>query len=340
MADYKPIDYSEYPQLFHAFGSYKTVVQNRSVNTVSDYLSDLRLFFRYIRMSRENLPLSSFSEIAIDCVDLAYAASIKKSEIYAFLNFMSEHHANHASARARKLSAIKAFYKYLTTATGQLEENPARDIEGPKIKQALPKYLSLSESVQLLDTVRADTQSKTQLRDYTMLTLFLHCGMRLSELVGISLQDIDPEIHTLRVLGKGSKERLLYLNDTCRETLAQYLQYRKAQQAHTKDRRALFLSTRGQRISPKTVQWVVYKYLDASGLGNRRLSVHKLRHTAATLLYQSGKVDVRVLKEILGHEQLNTTQIYTHVSDQQLAQAMQANPLADQTTALARSEKP
>ena len=192
MADYKPIDYSEYPQLFHAFGSYKTVVQNRSVNTVSDYLSDLRLFFRYIRMSRENLPLSSFSEIAIDCVDLAYAASIKKSEIYAFLNFMSEHHANHASARARKLSAIKAFYKYLTTATGQLEENPARDIEGPKIKQALPKYLSLSESVQLLDTVRADTQSKTQLRDYTMLTLFLHCGMRLSELVGISLQDIDP----------------------------------------------------------------------------------------------------------------------------------------------------
>lgn len=328
MADYKPIDYAEYPTLFHSFGSYKTVVQNRSVNTVSDYLSDLRLFFRYLRMSRENLPAEQFSKIDISCVDLAYAGSVKKSEIYEFLNFMTEHGKNHASARARKLSAIKAFYKYLTVATGQLSENPARDIEGPKIRQALPKFLSYEESLTLLQTVQNDTESKTRLRDYTMLTLFLNCGMRLSELVGISLSDIDPALRSMRVVGKGNKERILYLNDACRQSLGVYLQQRRGMQSAKEDRKALFLSSRGQRISPKTVQWVVYKYLDAAGFSNRKLSVHKLRHTAATLMYQSGQVDVRVLKEILGHEQLNTTQIYTHVSSEQLQRAMQANPLA------------
>lgn len=329
MADYKPIDYTEYPALFHSFGSYKTVVQNRSVNTVSDYLSDLRLFFRYLRMSRENLPAEQFSKIDISCVDLAYAGSVKKSEIYEFLNFMTEHGKNHAGARARKLSAIKAFYKYLTVATGQLSENPARDIEGPKIKQALPKFLSYEESLTLLQTVQNDTESKTRLRDYTMITLFLNCGMRLSELVGISLSDIDPALQTIRVVGKGSKERILYLNDACRQSLTLYLQQRRGMQSTKEDRKALFLSSRGQHISPKTVQWVVYKYLNAAGFSNRKLSVHKLRHTAATLMYQSGQVDVRVLKEILGHEQLNTTQIYTHVSSEQLQRAMQANPLAD-----------
>lgn len=329
MADYKPIDYTEYPALFHSFGSYKTVVQNRSVNTVSDYLSDLRLFFRYLRMSRENLPAEQFSKIDISCVDLAYASSVKKSEIYEFLNFMTEHGKNHAGARARKLSAIKAFYKYLTVATGQLSENPARDIEGPKIKQALPKFLSYEESLTLLQTVQNDTESKTRRRDYTMITLFLNCGMRLSELVGISLSDIDPALQTIRVVGKGSKERILYLNDACRQSLTLYLQQRRGMQSTKEDRKALFLSSRGQRISPKTVQWVVYKYLNAAGFSNRKLSVHKLRHTAATLMYQSGQVDVRVLKEILGHEQLNTTQIYTHVSSEQLQRAMQANPLAD-----------
>lgn len=329
MADYKPIDYTEYPALFHSFGSYKTVVQNRSVNTVSDYLSDLRLFFRYLRMSRENLPAEQFSKIDISCVDLAYASSVKKSEIYEFLNFMTEHGKNHAGARARKLSAIKAFYKYLTVATGQLSENPARDIEGPKIKQALPKFLSYEESLTLLQTVQNDTESKTRQRDYTMITLFLNCGMRLSELVGISLSDIDPALQTIRVVGKGNKERILYLNDACRQSLTLYLQQRRGMQSTKEDRKALFLSSRGQRISPKTVQWVVYKYLNAAGFSNRKLSVHKLRHTAATLMYQSGQVDVRVLKEILGHEQLNTTQIYTHVSSEQLQRAMQANPLAD-----------
>mgnify|MGYP004511424933 FL=1 len=329
MADYKPIDYAEYPALFHSFGSYKTVVQNRSVNTVSDYLSDLRLFFRYLRMSRENLPAEQFSKIDISCVDLAYAGSVKKSEIYEFLNFMTEHGKNHAGARARKLSAIKAFYKYLTVATGQLSENPARDIEGPKIKQALPKFLSYEESLSLLQTVQNDTKSKTCLRDYTMITLFLNCGMRLSELVGISLSDIDPALRSMRVVGKGNKERILYLNDACRQSLTLYLQQRQSLQSSKENRKALFLSSRGQRISPKTVQWVVYKYLDAAGFSNRKLSVHKLRHTAATLMYQSGQVDVRVLKEILGHEQLNTTQIYTHVSNEQLQRAMQANPLAD-----------
>ena len=235
-------------------------------------------------------------------------------------------------AKARKLSSIKVFYKYLVNKRNLLEENPAINIETPKRQKTLPKFLSLEECRILLDTVKNDAASDTRLRDYCIITLFLNCGMRVSELVGISLPDIDRELRSLRVVGKGSKERIVYLNDACRAALADYLQeVRLAGGMADLPDKALFLSNRDKRISVKTVQYMVYKYLDLAGLGAKHYSVHKLRHTAATLMYQSGEVDIRVLKDILGHEQLNTTQIYTHVSDKNMQNAMNANPLSSLT---------
>ena len=209
------------------------------------------------------------------------------------------------------------------------DENPAINIEAPKQKKSLPKFLSLEESLLLLETVKKDKDSKFVVRDYAIVTLFLNCGMRLSELVGININDLDRQLRSLRVVGKGNKERIIYLNDACRDALIPYLEERAELARSTKvNTNALFLSRFEKRISQKTVQWMVYKYLDLAGLEAKRYSVHKLRHTAATLMYQSGNVDVRVLKDILGHEQLNTTQIYTHVSNESMEKAMSQNPLS------------
>ena len=320
----------ELPDVLKSFKSYKITIQNRSLKTVDEYLNDLDLFFRYIIASRNNVRLDSeeFDEIPIVDVDLDYVSSITTDEIYEFFNYTVEYRHNKAKSRARKLSAIKSFFKYLTNRK-MIKENPAVNIESPSINnRSLPKYLSIDESVSLLNAIQNDTESKTKDRDYAIITLFLNCGMRLSELVGISLNDIDRDLRSLRVIGKGSKERVVYLNDACKEALTRYLKVRATDnQIQIKDKNALFLSSRHQRISNKTVQYVVYKYLKLAGLEYKHFSTHKLRHTAATLMYQTGKVDVRVLKDILGHEQLNTTQIYTHVSDESMEKAMSNNPL-------------
>ena len=330
MADYHPIDITVYPQIFQQFATYKTVIQGRSPATVEDYLSDLSLFFRvykYLRSARA-VPLEN---ISLGDIDVPFLEQVTRSEVFAVFNYLVNERGNKVCARARKLSALKSFYKYLTVTEKLFENNPVRDIESPKQSQKLPKYLTLEECVLLLRTIAEDADSPTRDRDYAMVTLFLNCGMRLSELVGISTTDIDRDMKSLRVLGKGSKERVIYLNDACRAALNAYLPTRAAMadRIRPEDKQALFLSTRrNQRISQKTVQYIVYKYLELAGLGHKKLSTHKLRHTAATLMYQSGSVDIRVLKDILGHEQLNTTQIYTHVSDESMQRAVDANPLA------------
>ena len=330
MADYHPIDLSVYPPIFQNFANYKTVIQGRSPATIEDYLSDLKLFFRvykHLKTDRDK-PLE---EISIDDIDIPFLAGVTRTEVYAVFNYLVSERGNKVCARARKLSALKSFYKYLTVTENLLRENPVRDIDAPKQAQRLPKHLTLEECVLLLRTIAGDEGSPTRARDFAMVTLFLNCGMRLSELVGISTTDIDRNMQSLRVIGKGNKERIIYLNDACRDALNAYLPVRAAMAEHLRaeDKTALFLSTRrNQRISQKTVQYVVYKYLDMAGLGHKKFSAHKLRHTAATLMYQSGDVDIRVLKDILGHEQLNTTQIYTHISDESMQRAMQANPLA------------
>lgn len=322
---------SEYSPIIREFAGYKASIQGCSQKTVNEYLLDLRTFCRYILASRNDIKTDSedFAKIDITNCDTEFFRSIKTEDIYNFLIYAGYERQNLASAKARKLSSIKAIFKYLTVKSKVLDKNPAIDIETPKNKKLLPKYLTLEESLHLLDTVKSDSESKNVLRDYTIITLFLNCGMRVSELCGISLRDIDPELKSLRVIGKGSKERIIYLNEACREVLAEYIPFRvNSERYKTVKENALFLSSQDNRISVKTVQWMVYKYLDRAGYGSRHLSVHKLRHTAATLLYQTGEVDVRVLKEILGHEQLNTTQIYTHISNSSMQAAMEHNPLS------------
>lgn len=318
----------EYPPIFREFANYKLAIQNRSKLTVEEYLLDLDQFFRYYlcKTSKKKVTVEAFEAQTLEAVDLVLCAKITSYDIIEFVGWQASDRDNKPAARARKLSAIRSFYKFLTTTKHYLAENPARDVEGPRVKQALPKFLTLDESIALLDTVKADVQSKNVKRDYCIITLFLNCGMRLSELVGISLGDIDPELRSMRVIGKGSKERMIYLNDACKSAIAEWLSARA--KLEIKEKNALFVSSRGTRISKQMVQTVVYKYLDMAGLGNRKLSTHKLRHTAATLMYQEGGVDVRVLKDILGHAQLNTTQIYTHVSNEQMEEAMAKNPLA------------
>ena len=326
------IDLSSLPSLVREFASYKAVVQNASEKTISEYLLDLRIFFRFLlaKDKKINPQSEEFEKIDIKNIDLDYIKNISTEDIYEFLMYADSVRGNMAAAKSRKLSAIKGFFKYLHTKRMMIDDNPAINIESPKKKQALPKFLSIDESLLLLDAVKNDIESKSRVRDYAIITLFLNCGMRVSELVGIDINDVDRELRSLTVTGKSNKQRIVYLNSACRDALADYYSERIGQKYVAVNTPALFLSNRAQRISVKTVQWLVYKYLDMAGLQSKHYSVHKLRHTAATLMYQTGNVDVRVLKDILGHEQLNTTQIYTHVSNRSMQEAMENNPLSTQ----------
>ena len=321
---------ASFPPLIRDFARYKDVVQGCSSKTVNEYLLDLRTFCRWLTASRAGLPTEGeeFEAADLTGLDTAFFEGVGTGEIYDFLAYVKEGRDNENRTVARKLSAIKQFYKFCVSRQHLFENNPAGDIETPKLKKTLPKYLSVEESVSLLDAVSGDAESKTRERDYCILTLFLNCGIRLSELAGISLPDLDRELRSMRVIGKGSKERIVYLNDACRAAISAYLPVRMQTPAKQKGESALFLSGQGRRISVKTVQWMVKKYLGEAGLEYKNYSTHKLRHTAATLMYQSGEVDIRVLKDILGHEQLNTTQIYTHVSNEHMEEAMQNNPLS------------
>lgn len=322
---------NEFPQLIKNFENYKNIIQGCSEKTVTEYLFDLRTFCRFLVAERNGIDTSGeeFEKIDIRELGVDFFKSVTTSEIYDFLSYTGSERGNAPRARARKLSAIKQFYKYCTVKQMLFDSNPAINIETPKTSKPLPKFLSVDECMLLLTAVYDDQVSKTKDRDYAILTLFLNCGIRLSELTGISINDLDPQLRSMRVIGKGSKERIVYLNDACRSAIRAYIPQRISTPAKTKGESALFLSRQGKRISVKTVQWMVKKYLGEAGLKYKNYSTHKLRHTAATLMYQSGDVDIRVLKDILGHEQLNTTQIYTHVSSANMEEAMDKNPLAE-----------
>lgn len=321
------MQFEEYSPILREFAGYKSVIQGCSSKTVDEYMIDLRTFFRYIKTRGEAVSEEELESVGVDDITVEFISNITAIDIYEFLMYLEREKGNQWAARARKLSAIKGLFKYLTVKRSLLEENPAANIEAPKPKKNLPKHLSIDEASELLFETKDNNQNPNALRDYTVITLFLNCGMRLSELVGIDINRIDNDLRSLVVVGKGSKERIIYLNDTCKKVLSEYLTYRLSEKFAKVETKALFLSNRMQRISPKTVQWMVKKHLKESGLEAKNYSTHKLRHTAATLMYQTGNVDVRTLKEILGHEQLNTTQIYTHVANADIERAMQRNPL-------------
>ncbi|MBQ8690101.1 MAG: tyrosine-type recombinase/integrase [Clostridia bacterium] len=323
-------EYKTFPAFLRQYASYTVAIKGNSEKTVCEYLLDLRTFFRFYIMYKNGdfLPIDEFEKISISHLTESILKEINQQTIIEYLLYVKVERKNDTSARMRKLSAIKSFFKYAYARMHWIDSNPATDIESPKKGTALPRYLTLDEAIRLLEVVRSDISSRTRIRDFAIITLFLNTGMRLSELVGLNLDSFDPDLTKVTVLGKGNKERIVYLNDAAKKAVMDYLRVRLDPKYVSTGDKAFFLSKRQTRISNKTVQWMVGKYLELAGLGGRGLSVHKLRHTAATLMYQSGKVDIRVLKDILGHEQLNTTQIYTHVVDRNIEEAVGNNPLA------------
>ena len=327
----KSDEYKTFPLILRQYAEYTVVVKGNSEKTVCEYLLDLRTFFRFMITKWDDIELDNdeFEKLSIKRINEEDVKRVTQKNIIEYLMFAGFQRENSPTTRMRKLSALRSFFKYAHAKERIIEIDPTADVDAPKKASTLPKYLTVEESVQLLDAVRNDKESKTRVRDYAIITLFLNTGMRLSELVGLNLESLDPEVTTVKVFGKGSKERVIYLNKAARGALIDYLRLRLDPKHVRTSSNAVFLSGRENRISNKTVQWMVQKYLKMAGLGSKGLSVHKLRHTAATLMYQSGKVDIRVLKDILGHEQLNTTQIYTHVVDRNIEEAVENNPLAD-----------
>ena len=314
------MDYrTEASTLLRNFLSYHETIQAHSQKTVDEYFLDLRTFFRYLKMEKGLVPRTAeFDDIPIQDVDLDLVRSVTLTDVYGFMNYLSRDRGLGPAGRARKIAAIRSFYKYLTNKAKLLQDNPVQDLDSPRLKKTLPRYLSLEQSIQLLESVDGENKE----RDYCILTLFLNCGVRISELVGLNLSDVRGD--QLRVLGKGNKERIVFLNDACIRAVEDWLAVRPAVAAS--DKNALFITRRHTRMTTDAVHYMVKQRLKKAGLDASQYSSHKLRHTAATLMLQNG-VDVRTLQEVLGHEHLNTTQIYTHVDNEDLRIAARANPL-------------
>ena len=321
--------YQDCPQVLREFLSYHETIKGQSKRTVSEYYLDIRMFLRFVKLMRNALPVNTpLEDVPIKDVDLDFVRSISSTEVFDFLSFLANDRVPEGShddpgigsaARARKLSAIKSFYNYLSVSTKQIKENPVKDIEFPKIRRSLPKYLTLEESTALLKAVSGPNQK----RDFAILMLFLNCGIRRSELVGLNLTDVYDD--RIRVVGKGNKERIVYMGSSCRKAIDEYLVERN--KIVLSDNRALFGSRDKNRISVTAVHRLVKKHLLEAGMDSTQFSAHKLRHTAATLMLSNG-VDLKTLQEVLGHENLNTTQIYTHVESTELKIAAEANPLS------------
>ena len=316
----------EASDLIKDFLFYLQTVKGRSPSTVDEYFNDLRTFFRFIKVQKHIVPPDTpYQDIKVDDVDLALVSSVTLTDGYEFMNYLMRVRRNNKAARARKTTSVKSFYSYLTNKKHLLAVDPLKDLERPNAreKNPLPKYLTLEQSIELLNAV----DGKYKERDYCILTFFLNCGMRLAELVAMNYNDIKPD-HTAQIIGKGSKKRIIYLNDACMSAFEGYMKVRPIDGVRAEDKYALFLSSQHKRISRESVQKMVYKYLEKIGLDSQGYSVHKLRHTAATLMYQHGNVDIRVLKDVLGHESLSTTEIYTHLDSRQIEAAAKSNPLS------------
>ena len=325
------VHYSDCPQLLRDFLTYHENIKGHSSKTIQEYYLDLRMFLRFIVLMKQEMPYDTpLDSIVIKQIDLSFLESISTSDVFDFLSYLandrvkfedsqSEETGIGAAARARKLSAIKSFFKYLTVRTKQLKENPVQDLEFPKIRKSLPKFLTMEECTRLLQAV----QGPNARRDFAILMIFLNCGIRRAELVGLNLTDIYED--RIRVVGKGNKERIVYMGSACKRAIDDYLKERS--QIVLSDNRALFGSRDKNRISVSAVHRLVKKHMLAAGLDATQFSAHKLRHTAATLMLSNG-VDVKTVQEVLGHENLNTTQIYTHIENTELKIASEANPIS------------
>ena len=318
---------SENPSYLNDFLDYMITIQNKSKNTVKEYNYDLATFLRFLKIHFKLTEETDLKKINFDDVTIDTLKRVTLEDLHSFLGYLTKNFDSKATTRSRKVSSLRVFFNYLCQKN-LLVINPTQNLETPKIGKRLPRYLTLEDSKKLLD-VASNEDNRNYERNYAITTLFLNCGMRLSELVGINLKDIVWDECQLNVIGKGNKERTNYLNTACVRALEEYVRVRPKTGLNADAEKALFLSERKQRISRRMVQEIIYGELRQAGLDATKFSVHKLRHTAATLMYQYGQVDIRALQELLGHESISTTEIYTHVSNEQVRDAVERNPLAN-----------
>ncbi len=321
------LEAKENPDFLNSFLQYSTVILNKSQNSVKEYNYDLSNFFKFMSNHLGVSSNENIKDIDIHSLDVNFLKKITLEDIHSYLYYLKSTFNSKPATIARKVSTIRIFFNYMCQKEKVLEINPAQNLETPKLDKRQPKYLTLEDSQKLLQ-VTADESNRNSKRDFAIITLFLNCGMRLSELVGINIKDIQFDECKMTVIGKGNKERTIYLNKACMKAINEYLEVRPHDRIKYEDRDALFLSERLERISRRTVQYIVEKELKRAGLDINKYSVHKLRHTAATLMYQYGDVDIRALQELLGHESISTTEIYTHVSNKQVQDAVSRNPLS------------
>ena len=322
------INIEDNPGFLNSFLDYTATILNKSQNTVKEYNYDLNTFLKYILYHFKMTNEKDLKQISIRNMSLETVSKITLDDIHSFLFYLTNTYNSKAATRARKVSSIRVFFNYLCNKAGLIEKNPAQNLETPKLDKRIPKYLTLDDSKKLLEAVN-DMDDRNKERDYAIITLFLNCGMRLSELVGINIKDINFNDQKLNVIGKGNKERTIYLNSACMNAVNKYLAVRPHDNVKYDSKDALFLSERRERISNRTVQYIVKQELKRAGLDTNKYSVHKLRHTAATLMYKYGNVDIMALQELLGHESIATTEIYTHVDNSQIRNAVESNPLAN-----------
>ena len=325
------INSDQNPEFLNSFLDYSITILNKSLNSVKEYNYDLNMFLKYMKIHFNLTNEKDFKNITIKDFSLDTLKKITLDDIHAFLSYLALNQKSKPATRARKISTIRIFFLYLSQKANLIQNNPAQNLETPKLDKRLPKYLSLEDSQKLLN-VTEDDKDENKERDFAIITLFLNCGLRLSELVGINIQDIDFNEYKLNVIGKGNKERTIYLNKACVDAIKNYIAVRPTEGLKNDSKasnKALFLSKRRERISNRMVQYIVEKELRKAGLDTSKYSTHKLRHTAATLMYQYGQVDIRALQELLGHKSISTTEIYTHVSNDQVRDAIEKNPLAN-----------
>lgn len=313
------------PLLLEDYLNYMETIKGVSPNTAKEYFFDLRTFFRFLKtrykLTDENI---EFNNIDTSDIDIDFIKKINIRDLHAYISFADKKRLNNNSTKSRKVASLRSFFKYLYSTINVIENNPALALEFPKTESRHPTYLTLEQCEHLLDIVLDNKNEEYRKRDYAIIMLFLNCGLRLSELSSIDIDKIkDNDI--LSIIGKGNKERTIFINEACILSIKEYLAVRPE---NISDKKAMFISKRKNRMSNRAIQHMIDKYLDKAGFDTTIYSTHKLRHSAATLMYKYGNVDIRALQEILGHESVATTQIYTHIDNERLREAVKSNPLS------------
>lgn len=305
------------PNILNEFLLYLMNVKNYSIRTIQEYKLDLKIFLKFILIYKEiNI---EFKEITIFTI-----LQINHEDILAFLVYMNYKKNNCSSTRNRRIASIKSFFKWLYVQNPAIKkENPAINIHKATCHYRLPKYLTLEEAKKI-QNIFNENNSKNYIRNNCIIHLFLSTGIRLSELINIDIANIDFDNKTIRVWGKGNKQRTVCISEYCKNMLLEYLNTRKIDNNLNQP---LFISSQNKRISKSSIEYICQKAYKLMGLEDKEYTVHTLRHTAATIVYRHANNDILVVKEFLGHTSLVATEIYTHIHNNDLKEAMERHPL-------------